>query len=67
MTNNQISTSNFEYQLSNTSGFQAYLKDLGLPYENILAPDHERAIVYCKIKVQTSAKNLYRVLHYFCA
>lgn len=24
-------------------------------------------IVYCKIKVQTSAKNLYRVLHYFCA
>lgn len=23
--------------------------------------------VYCKIKVQTSAKNLYRVLHYFCA
>lgn len=24
-------------------------------------------IVYCKIKVQTSVKNLYRVLHYFCA
>lgn len=23
--------------------------------------------VYCKIKVQTCAKNLYRVLHYFCA
>lgn len=23
--------------------------------------------VYCKIKVQTSAKNLYRVLHDFCA
>ena len=27
----------------------------------------EIKIVYCKIKVQTCAKNLYRVLHYFCA
>ena len=42
-----------------------------IPLDQILRIDYKGAGmtigVYCKIKVQTSAKNLYRVLHYFCA
>ncbi|KMZ42639.1 MULTISPECIES: hypothetical protein [Bacillales] len=41
---NQLSNVS-QNHLSNTTGFQSYLKELGLPSENILAPDHERAML----------------------
>lgn len=45
MQNTELITTTSQNHLSNTTGFQSYLKTLGLPYENILAPDHERAML----------------------
>ena len=41
MTNNII-TSVSQHNLSNTTNFQSYLMEMGLPHENILASDYER-------------------------
>lgn len=34
-----------QYQITNTSGFQSYLQSLGLPPDNILASDQEKAML----------------------
>lgn len=45
MNNNSIITNSSQNNLSNTTNFQSYLKEMGLPYENILASDYERAML----------------------
>ena len=45
MSKNEIISHTHQNHLSNTSGFESYLKELGLPYENILAPDYERSML----------------------
>ncbi|MGL6031883.1 MAG: hypothetical protein ACRC0Q_06925 [Kurthia gibsonii] len=45
MENQYLPTKKDPYELTNTSGFQSYLRELGLPYENILASDQEKAML----------------------
>lgn len=45
MENQYLPTTGKQYEMTNTSGFQSYLRELGLPYENILASDQEKAML----------------------
>lgn len=47
MTNNEITSTVYQDNLSNTTttNFQSYLIEMGLPHENILASDSERAML----------------------
>lgn len=45
MQNNTITTTMSQNSITNTTSFQSYLMEMGLPYENILASDYERSML----------------------
>jgi len=45
MENQHLPNTKDQYQIANTSSFQNYLLELGLPHENILASDEEKAML----------------------
>ena len=49
MTNDNTITTMSQDNLSNTTSFESYLMEMGLPYENILASDYERSMLQASL------------------